>query len=44
VGGTKIAVVRLPLIGPPLLHARLFLATRRERALPIAATTFVELL
>ena len=37
-------MIALPLIDPPLLHARLFLATRRGRVLPIAAATFVELL
>ncbi len=37
-------MVALPLIDPPLLHARLFLATRRGRVLPIAAATFVEVL
>jgi DNA-binding transcriptional LysR family regulator len=35
-------MIALPLIDPPLLHARLFLATRRGRVLPIAAATFVE--
>jgi DNA-binding transcriptional LysR family regulator len=34
----------LPLIDPPLLQAKLFLATRRGRVLPIAAASFVELL
>jgi len=37
-------MIALPLIDPPLLQARLFLATRRGRVLPIAAATFVELL
>ena len=37
-------MIALPLIDPPLLHARLFLATRRGRVLPIAAATFVEVL
>ena len=37
-------MIALPLIDPPLLQAKLFLATRRGRVLPIAAATFVELL
>ena len=37
-------MIALPLIDPPLLQARLFLATRRGRVLPIAAASFVELL
>ncbi len=37
-------MIALPLIDPPLLNARLFLATRRGRVLPIAAATFVEVL
>jgi len=37
-------MIALPLIDPPLLQARLILATRRGRVLPIAAATFVELL
>jgi DNA-binding transcriptional LysR family regulator len=35
-------MVALPLVDPPLLQARLYLATRRGRVLPIAAATFVE--
>jgi DNA-binding transcriptional LysR family regulator len=37
-------MIALPLIDPQLLQARLILATRRGRVLPIAAATFVELL
>ena len=37
-------MIALPLIDPPLLQAKLFLATRRGRVLPIAAATFVEVL
>jgi DNA-binding transcriptional LysR family regulator len=37
-------MIALPLIDPPLLQAKLLLATRRGRVLPIAAATFVELL
>jgi hypothetical protein len=37
-------MIALPLIDPPLLQAKLILASRRGRALPIAAATFVELL
>jgi DNA-binding transcriptional LysR family regulator len=37
-------MIALPLIDPPLLQARLILASRRGRVLPIAAATFVELL
>jgi DNA-binding transcriptional LysR family regulator len=37
-------MIALPLIDPPLLQAKLILATRRGRVLPIAAATFVELL
>ena len=37
-------MVAVPLIDAPLLQARLFLATRRGRVLPVAAATFVELL
>src|SRR5271170_5442953 len=37
-------MVARPLIDPPLLQPKLFLATRRGRVLPIAAATFVELL
>jgi DNA-binding transcriptional LysR family regulator len=37
-------MIALPLVDPPLLQARLILATRRGRVLPIAAATFVELL
>jgi hypothetical protein len=35
-------MIALPLVDPPLLQARLFLATRRGRVLPIAAANFVE--
>lgn len=35
-------MIALPLVDPPLLQAKLFLATRRGRVLPIAAATFVE--
>jgi DNA-binding transcriptional LysR family regulator len=37
-------MIALPLIDPPLLQAKLILATRRGRVLPIAAASFVELL
>jgi DNA-binding transcriptional LysR family regulator len=37
-------MIALPLIDPPLLQAKLFLATRRGRVLPIAPASFVELL
>ncbi len=37
-------LVALPLVDPALLQAKLILATRRGRVLPIAAATFVELL
>jgi DNA-binding transcriptional LysR family regulator len=37
-------MIALPLVDPPLLQAKLILATRRGRVLPIAAATFVELL
>jgi DNA-binding transcriptional LysR family regulator len=37
-------MIALPLIDPPLLQARLFLATRRGRVLPVAAAAFVETL
>jgi hypothetical protein len=37
-------IVALPLIDPPLLQARLYLASHRGRVLPIATATFVELL
>jgi DNA-binding transcriptional LysR family regulator len=37
-------MIALPLIDAPLLQAKLFLATRRGRVLPVAAATFVELL
>lgn len=37
-------MIALPLIDPPLLQARLLLATRRARILPFAAAAFVELL
>jgi DNA-binding transcriptional LysR family regulator len=35
-------MIALPLVDPPLLHARLLLATRRSRVLPVAAAAFVE--
>ena len=35
-------MIALPLIDPALLQARLILATRRGRVLPIAAAAFVE--
>ncbi|MBR0967317.1 LysR family transcriptional regulator [Tardiphaga sp. 538_B7_N1_4] len=35
-------MIALPLVDPPLLQARLFLATRRDRVLPVAAAAFVE--
>ena len=35
-------MIALPLVDPPLLKAKLILATRRGRVLPIAAATFVE--
>ena len=38
------SMIALPLVDPPLLEARLILATRRGRVLPIAAASFVELL
>jgi DNA-binding transcriptional LysR family regulator len=37
-------MVALPLVDPPLLQAKLILATRRGRVLPIAAAAFVETL
>jgi DNA-binding transcriptional LysR family regulator len=37
-------MVAVPLIDAPLLQAKLFLATRRGRVLPVAAAAFVELL
>jgi DNA-binding transcriptional LysR family regulator len=37
-------MIALPLADPPLLQARLVLATRRGRVLPVAAAAFVELL
>jgi DNA-binding transcriptional LysR family regulator len=37
-------MIAVPLIDTPLLQARLFLATRRGRVLPVAAAAFVELL
>jgi DNA-binding transcriptional LysR family regulator len=37
-------LIALPLIDPPLLQARLVVATRRGRVLPVAAAAFVELL
>jgi DNA-binding transcriptional LysR family regulator len=35
-------MIALPLVDPPLLQARLLLATRRSRVLPVAAASFVE--
>jgi DNA-binding transcriptional LysR family regulator len=35
-------MMALPLVDPPLLQARLLLATRRSRVLPVAAAAFVE--
>jgi DNA-binding transcriptional LysR family regulator len=35
-------MIALPLVDPPLLQARLLLATRRNRVLPVAAAAFVE--
>jgi DNA-binding transcriptional LysR family regulator len=35
-------MIALPLIDPPLLQAKLLLATRRGRVLPVAAAAFVE--
>jgi DNA-binding transcriptional LysR family regulator len=35
-------MVAIPLIDPPLLQAKLFMAVRRNRALPIAASAFAE--
>jgi len=35
-------MIALPLVDPPLLQAKLILASRRGRVLPIAAATFVE--
>jgi DNA-binding transcriptional LysR family regulator len=35
-------MIALPLVDPPFQQARLFLATRRGRVLPIAAAAFVE--
>jgi DNA-binding transcriptional LysR family regulator len=37
-------MIALPLVDPPMSQARLILATRRGRVLPIAAAAFVELL
>jgi DNA-binding transcriptional LysR family regulator len=37
-------MIAIPLIDAPFLQARLFLATRRGRVLPVAAAAFVELL
>jgi DNA-binding transcriptional LysR family regulator len=36
------SMVAIPLVDPPLLQARLLLATRRERVLPVAAAAFAE--
>jgi DNA-binding transcriptional LysR family regulator len=35
-------MIAIPLIDPPLLQARLLLATRRSRVLPVAAAAFAE--
>jgi DNA-binding transcriptional LysR family regulator len=35
-------MVALPLVDPPLMQAKLILATRHERVLPVAAAAFVE--
>jgi hypothetical protein len=35
-------MMALPLIDPPLLQARLLLATRRSRVVQVAAAAFVE--
>jgi hypothetical protein len=35
-------IIALPLVDPPLLQAKLILATRRGRVLPIAAASFAE--
>jgi hypothetical protein len=35
-------MIAVPLVDPPLLEAKLILATRRGRVLPIAAAGFVE--
>ena len=35
-------MIAVPLVDPALLQAKLFLATRRGRVLPIAAAAFVE--
>jgi DNA-binding transcriptional LysR family regulator len=35
-------MIALPLVDPPLLQARLLLATRRNRVLPVAAAAFAE--
>ncbi len=37
-------MIAVPLVDAPLLQARLYLATRRGRVLPVAAAAFVELL
>jgi hypothetical protein len=37
-------MIAVPLIDPAFKQARLYLATRRGRVLPIAAAAFVELL
>jgi DNA-binding transcriptional LysR family regulator len=37
-------MIALPLVDPPLLDAKLILATRRGRVLPIAAAAFTEML
>jgi DNA-binding transcriptional LysR family regulator len=37
-------MIAVPLVDAPLLQAKLFLATRRGRVLPVAAAAFVELL
>jgi hypothetical protein len=37
-------MIAVPLVDPALLQAKLILATRRGRVLPVAAARFVELL
>lgn len=37
-------MIAVPLVDAPLLQAKLYLATRRGRVLPVAAAAFVELL
>jgi hypothetical protein len=35
-------MIAIPLVDPPLLQAKLLLATRRSRVLPVAAAAFAE--